>query len=298
MSETNEQISVLCEPWLQLFPTKRKICAGNTNVTAWSWYIYHLCKHSFRQTQNCDNPRRDRTRYCKHPPQIIFRRMYFPTHFVNARARHAPTKIATFAGHFLRIRTELRHGHYGNNRSRISPAINSGSVYKPRIYDRECCRCNTGRLLHQWLLLLLPLQLLLLLLLLLHRGATFRERSRIKSRKIENETASCRVTVRLSARDEGGEKRAMVETKDTRRCGFSYLVKSHHAFFFACPPLAENGYAPIRHGWWFAWWWQLPSASYRTKRSLKKIRCDKNESSFRCRPFRGMPSPPDSVKAN
>lgn len=31
-------------------------------------------------------------------------------------------------GLFLRIRSELRRGHYGNNRSRISPAINSGSA--------------------------------------------------------------------------------------------------------------------------------------------------------------------------
>lgn len=69
--------------------------------------------------------------------------------------------------------------------------------------------------------------------------------SRIKSRKIENETASCRVTVRLNVETRaGGEQRAMVETRDTRRCGFSASlfrkVSSRLRFFFVRPLLAQR----------------------------------------------------------
>jgi len=101
--------------------------------------------------QSCDNSRVGRTRYCKYPPQIIFRRKHFPNlSRVCEHARAARDKNpATFAAHFLHIRSELRRGHYGNNRSRISPAINSGSVYKPRIYDRKRCWCNISQLLHR-----------------------------------------------------------------------------------------------------------------------------------------------------
>lgn len=111
------------------------------------------------------------TRYCKYPSQIIF--STFPDQLA-ARARWADRQKSN-SDFCLRI---VRRGHYGNNRSRISPPINSGNVYKPRIYDRERCWCNMPVAASLLLLLLLPPLLLLLLLLLLHRGATVREWSR------------------------------------------------------------------------------------------------------------------------
>lgn len=144
--------------------------------------------------QSCDNPpRQGRTRYCKYPPQIIFRREHFPirSRFRNARARHVPVGRAgqKFSGDFLRIRSELRHGHYGNNRSRISPAINSTSVCKPHIYDRKRCRRNTAG---YCTVVAADAQC----------SANGRNNGRIKNRKIENETASCPRYRLIKRRDE------------------------------------------------------------------------------------------------
>lgn len=79
---------------------------------------------------------------------------------------------------------------------------------------------------------------------------TVAPRAGIKKRKIENETVSCRVTVRLNANvqtrtrlgEEGEKRRTMVEARDMRGCGFSASLsrkvssglRSFFLVFFSC----------------------------------------------------------------
>lgn len=251
-------------------------------------------KSSFCQTLSCNNLNRDITNSLRRAGDAPYnRKLFFAAETFSDRLAYWRThergassetdrrqKSSNFCRAFpIYSRSELRR-HYGNNHSRISPAINSGRGYISPVFmaanvaSMAWCsfvRCTVAVLL------------LLLLLLLLQRGATLREpvapRAGIKKRKIENETVSCRVTVRLNAGvanvqtrtrlgEEGEKHRTMVEARDMRGCGFSaslsrkvssglrsfFLVFSSFflSFFFFCASAvsaAENrDIRSIRHG--------------------------------------------------